>query len=213
MNTQQRSRLILTLGHLPPNGQRHDSLLRWATNLTQDCDVVEKRFKYFRPGNDEKVTEIAIEPLSADVIQSYDSNPPSYQHLQYENGNLRYPEVNKSSLVSRTSRRANPTSEQRVYRDRAAAKIQAAYRGYSVRKSLTCLNEKQKHLHSEFNQRVSDIAFLDHKEDEEFALLSLPIPKAKFTWRKPPSSQSDILPTQVRLDTLMNCSLRDSFAH
>lgn len=101
-----------------------------------------------------------------DVIQSYDSNPSSYQHLQYDNGNLRYPEIhpaetNKSSQVSRTSRRSNQSSEyrdsaldRRVYRDRAAAKIQAAYRGYSVRKSLTCLNEKQENLPSDFNQRV-----------------------------------------------------------
>jgi len=41
-----------------------------------------------------------------------------------------------------------------MYHDRAAAKIQAAYRGYSVRKSLPWLNEKQKHLQNESNKRV-----------------------------------------------------------
>jgi hypothetical protein len=45
--------------------------------------------------------------------------------------------------------------ERRIRRDRAAAKIQAAYRGYTVRKSLQWNNEKQKHLKSEFNKRVS----------------------------------------------------------
>lgn len=50
-NVSPRMTLISLLsGQLHPNGQRQDNLLRWATNLTRDCDVVEKRFKYFRPG-------------------------------------------------------------------------------------------------------------------------------------------------------------------
>lgn len=42
-----------------------------------------------------------------------------------------------------------------IYEDRAAAKIQAAYRGYSVRKSLTRLNDKSKSLDDQFNRRVN----------------------------------------------------------
>ena len=52
-------------------------------------------------------------------------------------------------------------NERRIYHDRAAAKIQAAYRGYTVRKSLLSLNEKEKQLHSEFNQRVRSIIIFD----------------------------------------------------
>lgn len=44
--------------------------------------------------------------------------------------------------------------ERGMYRDRAAAKIQAAYRGYTVRKSLPWLNDKHKYLDDEFNKRV-----------------------------------------------------------
>jgi uncharacterized protein YqiB (DUF1249 family) len=49
---------------------------------------------------------------------------------------------------------SDPLLERRIYHDRAAAKIQAAYRGYSVRKSLPWLNEKQKHLQNKNNKRV-----------------------------------------------------------
>ncbi|CAF4255782.1 unnamed protein product, partial [Rotaria magnacalcarata] len=31
------------------NVQRHETLLRWAVNLTRDCDLVENRFKHLRP--------------------------------------------------------------------------------------------------------------------------------------------------------------------
>jgi hypothetical protein len=29
---------------------RHHNLLRWAANLTRDCDVIEDKIKYLRPG-------------------------------------------------------------------------------------------------------------------------------------------------------------------
>jgi hypothetical protein len=41
-----------------------------------------------------------------------------------------------------------------VKRDRAAAKIQAVYRGYTVRKSMHWINDKQQRLNNEFNKRV-----------------------------------------------------------
>ena len=40
----------MNLGAINNNVQRHENLLRWAVNLTKDCDIVENRFKYFRPG-------------------------------------------------------------------------------------------------------------------------------------------------------------------
>ncbi len=30
--------------------QRHQNILRWAMNIAQDCDNIETKFKYFRPG-------------------------------------------------------------------------------------------------------------------------------------------------------------------
>jgi hypothetical protein len=48
----------------------------------------------------------------------------------------------------------DPLLERRVKRDHAATKIQAAYRGYTVRKSLDWSNQKQPQLRSEFNKRV-----------------------------------------------------------
>lgn len=30
--------------------QRHQNLLRWAMNLTRDCNTVEDKIKYLRPG-------------------------------------------------------------------------------------------------------------------------------------------------------------------
>ena len=36
------------LGTISTNVQRHENLLRWAVNLTRDCDIVENRFKHFR---------------------------------------------------------------------------------------------------------------------------------------------------------------------
>ncbi len=48
----------------------------------------------------------------------------------------------------------DPELERRVKRDRAAAKIQAVYRGYTVRKSIHWFNEKQQRLDSEYNKRV-----------------------------------------------------------
>ena len=41
---------LVRLGSIYHNGARHENLLRWAANLTKDCDVVENRFKYLRPG-------------------------------------------------------------------------------------------------------------------------------------------------------------------
>ncbi len=48
----------------------------------------------------------------------------------------------------------DPLLERRIKRDRAATKIQAVYRGHTVRKSIHWLNEKQQRLKSEFNKRV-----------------------------------------------------------
>lgn len=130
------------LGGLTTN--RHENLLRWAVDLTRDCDIVENRFKYFRPG------EFSRPPCFLhllipfpDSTQSFEPIAPSAS-LQRDNGNLRYSDQAKSRIHS--------LSERRVYRDRAAAKIQAAYRGYSVRKSL---HEKQKHLDAQLNKRVT----------------------------------------------------------
>ncbi|CAF5203020.1 unnamed protein product, partial [Rotaria magnacalcarata] len=47
----------------------------------------------------------------------------------------------------------DPILEKRIKRDRAATKIQATYRGYTVRKSLNWINENQNQLTSEFNKR------------------------------------------------------------
>jgi hypothetical protein len=41
------------LGALSNNVQRHEDLLRWAVDLTRDCDMVENRFKYLRPGENQ----------------------------------------------------------------------------------------------------------------------------------------------------------------
>ena len=115
------------------NLQRHENLLRWAINLTRDCDVVENRFKYFRP----------------DSTQPFETISSSLS-LQRDDGNLRYADHSKGGRLNSSSYR-DFLVERRIYRDRAAAKIQAAYRGYSVRKLL---NEKQKHLNDECNKRV-----------------------------------------------------------
>ena len=48
----------------------------------------------------------------------------------------------------------DPLLEQRIKRDRAAAKIQAAYRGYTVRKSTHWLNDRKQRLNDQANRRV-----------------------------------------------------------
>lgn len=48
----------------------------------------------------------------------------------------------------------DPLLEQRIKRDRAAAKIQAAYRGYTVRKSTHWLNDRKQRLNDQSNRRV-----------------------------------------------------------
>lgn len=124
------------------NLQRHENLLRWAIDLTRDCDVVENRFKYFRPGHTLDHSHSCHRFLFlTDSTQPFET----IASLQREDGNLRY-----SSRLNSSSYR-DFLHERRVYRDRAAAKIQAAYRGYSVRKLL---NGKQKHLENDFNKRV-----------------------------------------------------------
>ncbi|CAF1006900.1 unnamed protein product [Adineta steineri] len=151
-------------GTTSKNAQRHENLLRWAVDLTRDCDVVENRFKYLRP----------------DRILPFGTIPASYKHLQQDDGNIRnqtshydtnHSETNKSSNVSRLSRGLNSnrlndysnhqvsndlSSDRRIHRDRAAAKIQAAYRGYTVRKSLPWLNDKPNHLDNEYNNKRSN---------------------------------------------------------
>ena len=107
-----------------------------------------------------------------DATQPFDLLSGTSQHLQQDDGNLRYQftnsELNKprstngrlntnrfiDSQVSTLNDHRDFLSERRIYHDRAAAKIQAAYRGYSVRKSLPWLNDKPKVLHDEYNQRV-----------------------------------------------------------
>jgi hypothetical protein len=42
--------MFFILGIISGNVHRHENLLRWAVNLTRDCDIVENRFKYLRPG-------------------------------------------------------------------------------------------------------------------------------------------------------------------
>lgn len=54
----------------------------------------------------------------------------------------------------------DPVLEQRIKRDRAAAKIQAAYRGYSVRKSIHWLNDRKQRLNDQSNKRVYIVFFL-----------------------------------------------------
>jgi hypothetical protein len=94
------------------------------------------------------------------------------QQRQYDDGYNRHStaalgesnpiETSQTSLISRMNAQVkhdndhrDVQTEPRVYRDRAAATIQAAYRGYTVRKSLLCLNEKEKYLYNEFTQRVN----------------------------------------------------------
>lgn len=48
----------------------------------------------------------------------------------------------------------DPLLEQRIKRDRAAAKIQAAYRGYTVRKSIHWLNDRKQRANNQSNRRV-----------------------------------------------------------
>ncbi len=92
-----------------------------------------------------------------DGTQPFNIIPSSlYQH---DDGNLRYQTNNSDLIKSRLSNgRLNDNRdlsiERGIYHNRAAAKIQAAYRGYTVRKSLPRFNEKEKHLHDEFNKRV-----------------------------------------------------------
>ena len=111
-------------------------------------------------------------------IQPLNTIPSSYQH---DDGNFRYQkslhdanhiETIKPSKLSRMSGRSSSNdyrtrqlfnitdyhdllSERRIYRDRAAAKIQAAYRGYTVRKSLPWLNKNAKHLYDKFDKLVN----------------------------------------------------------
>ncbi|CAF1433270.1 unnamed protein product, partial [Adineta steineri] len=153
--------------------QRNQNLLRWAHNLTRDCDVIENKFKYIRP----------------DGTQAFDIIPASFQQLQHNDGNLRTQtpiiitnneKIDSEPIIAskilrpsgrlshlnqnQTSEYQNqklpgvgnlrdPILEQRIKRDRAAAKIQATYRGYTVRKSLSWINEKQNRLNSEANKR------------------------------------------------------------
>ncbi|CAF1016745.1 unnamed protein product [Adineta steineri] len=163
-NMRSRSEPPAQNGTTSKNAQRHENLLRWAVDLTRDCDVVENRFKYLRP----------------DRILPFGTIPASYKHLQQDDGNIRnqtshydtnHSETNKSSNVSRLSRGLNSnrlndysnhqvsndlSSDRRIHRDRAAAKIQAAYRGYTVRKSLPWLNDKPNHLDNEYNNKRSN---------------------------------------------------------
>ncbi|CAF3360710.1 unnamed protein product, partial [Rotaria sp. Silwood2] len=48
LTVRSRSEPPIQNGATNKNGQRHENLLRWAVNLTRDCDVVENRFKYLR---------------------------------------------------------------------------------------------------------------------------------------------------------------------
>ncbi|CAF0959170.1 unnamed protein product [Rotaria sordida] len=160
---RSRSEPPIQNGAINNNVQRHENLLRWAVNLTRDCDLVENRFKYLRSNG----------------TQPFDTISSSYQH---DDGNLRYQtshyEINNSetirpSTLTHLSERLNSVHlndyqnqpltnindhqdlllERHIYHDRAAAKIQAAYRGYTVRKSLPWLNDKQKYFHDDFNKR------------------------------------------------------------
>ncbi|CAF0746161.1 unnamed protein product [Adineta ricciae] len=157
---------------------RNQNLLRWAYNLTRDCNDIETKFKFFRP----------------DGTQPFDIIPPSREQLQHDTGNLRIQppiiikkrededeekhEPTISAKLLRPSGRLShlnqnnineygnqrlpgvgdlrdPILEQRVKRDYAATKIQSTYRGYQVRKALQWSNQKQQRLNSEFNRRPS----------------------------------------------------------
>ncbi|CAF1165406.1 unnamed protein product [Rotaria sordida] len=152
--------------------QRHHNILRWANNLTRDCDAIENKFKYFRP----------------DGTQQFDIIPSSQKQHKYDDGNLRFQTpvridnnntdskpIIPSKIIRPSGRLSHlnqnhtseyqgqqlpgvgnlrdPLLERRIKRDRAATKIQAAYRGHTVRKSLHWINGKQQQLHSEFNKR------------------------------------------------------------
>ncbi|UJR14698.1 hypothetical protein I4U23_001691 [Adineta vaga] len=161
----------------PPNQngieQRNQNLLRWAYNLTQDCNDIENKFKYLRP----------------DGTQPFDIIPPNREQLQRDTGNLRIQppiiiknneEVDHEPIISskllRPSGRLShlnqnhvneyenqqlpgvgdlrdPLLERRIKRDRAATRIQSTYRGYTVRKALQWSNQKQQRLNSESNRR------------------------------------------------------------
>lgn len=81
--------------------------------------------------------------------------------MQQEDGNIRSTDLIKSRSMNGRLNHARPTDSRdllarsKIYEDRAAAKIQAAYRGYSVRKSLPWLNDKSKSLDDQFNRRVN----------------------------------------------------------
>ena len=54
----------------------------------------------------------------------------------------------------------DPLLERRIKHNRAATKIQAVYRGYTVRKSLHWLNQNQDQLNSEVNKRVYSFVYV-----------------------------------------------------
>ncbi|CAF1156782.1 unnamed protein product [Rotaria sp. Silwood1] len=140
ITVRSRSEPPIQNGGTNNNVHRQENLLRWAGNLTRDCDIVENRFKYLRSNS----------------TQPYDTISSLYQH---DDGNLRYQTLNSETITHLNQSLSNINDhrdlllERRIYRDRAAAKIQAAYRGYTVRKSLSWLNDKQKYLHDKFNKR------------------------------------------------------------
>ena len=133
------------------NVQRHENLLRWAVNLTRDCDVVENRLKYFRPGKFcVSLHAWLLSIVWLDGTQPFDFIPIGSDHLQHDDGNIR-----STDLIKSRSNHSRLTDQRDLPQDRAAAKIQAAYRGYSVRKSLPRLNEKSQSLDDQFNRRVN----------------------------------------------------------
>lgn len=161
-------------------------------NLTQDCNTVENKFKYLRPGIIYPRNFLKnLKSILLDGTQPFDLIPASRPNPQHDDGNLRSPiplvitnnknkpepEPKVPSKLLRPSGRLShlnqnhaseyhgqqlpgvgnlrdPSLERRVKRDRAATKIQATYRGYTVRKSMNWINEKEQQLNSQYNKRV-----------------------------------------------------------
>ncbi|CAF1073679.1 unnamed protein product [Didymodactylos carnosus] len=144
---------------------RQENLRKWAENLNHDCDNVQEKIRSFRPDGTQKfditTPEFDVNTINLDQegnLRHGDSRFISTGEPIYLVNQNNSDQQHHSSASLRPSGRLsrlnqNWTSEfsgnlpgvgdlkdpllaKRIQRERAAGKIQAAYRGYSVRKSL-----------------------------------------------------------------------------
>ena len=165
---------------------RRENLLQWAVNLTRNCAAMEDKMKYIRPGKPVRSMKTPIPFSDLDGAQPFDLIPPSSRkyddgnlrhpplvHLQNDrkekllskflrsSGRLSHLNQNHASEYQGQSLPGvgdlrDPALEQRIRRDRAAARIQSVYRGYTVRKSLQWIHEeKLPHPQIKHHRRVS----------------------------------------------------------